>query len=87
MPDDLSLYRERARAHERTLDVSMRFLTVQQLAERWGVAETTVRAIPFDALPWTPAGRGAKRHHRRYDPADVLAYELARRDEARRASA
>lgn len=72
---DLDTIRARARQHERELDMATRFLRVKHLAERWDISESSVRAIPFADLPYAEHGRGAKHKHRRYDPADVLAYE------------
>ncbi len=66
--------RQRAAAHQLSLD-SKRFVTPQQLADRWGVSANTVRAIPRFLLPYQNKGTGLVREHRRYDPDDVLAYE------------
>lgn len=88
MPD-LAEIRARARQHQDELEKNARFLTIAALAARWGVGKTTVRAIPFADLPWRNLGRGLVRESRRYDPADVDAYEavLADREKRRRHSA
>lgn len=65
--------RERAAAHARHLD-AVTFTTVQDLAGRWGVAETTVLAVPRAQLPFLTFG---KSRMRRYDPRDVEAFEEA----------
>jgi hypothetical protein len=75
MSTDLGAVRERARAHQRELAARATFLTVQDLAARWGCADSTVRAVPFARLPYAVIGRGGRREHRRYDPALVEAYE------------
>lgn len=69
---------DKAMAHQRQIDARAKFFTVQQLAERWCCSASSVRNIPFDRLPYTAIGRGAKREHRRYDPADVERYEHRR---------
>lgn len=78
MTDDLKDLRAKAEAHQRRLDAEATFYTVGQLAALLGCAPGSVRAIPFARLPYTTIGRGAKRHHRRYDPRDVEAYRGAR---------
>lgn len=75
---DLTEIRARAAAHQRQLDAQTRFFKPAQLAARWGCAVSSVLGIPFDALPYTVIGEGARRLHRRYDPADVAQYEHAR---------
>lgn len=70
----LEILRQRSAAHQLSLDTK-KFLTPQQLADRWGVCPNTVRAIPRVLLPYQNNGTGLVREHRRYDPDDVLAYE------------
>ena len=88
MPD-LETIRAAAQQHEDELDRDRRFLTVAQLAARWGIGKTNVRAIPFADLPYRNLGRGLVRESRRYDPTDVDAYEslLLDRERKRRHSA
>jgi hypothetical protein len=76
----LSELRARAEAHQAHLDRNTKFFTVKDLAARWGCSANTVRAIGRDVLPYLHVGTGLVRESRRYDPADVLAYELAQRD-------
>lgn len=71
---DLSSIRARAVAHQQAID-EPRWLSVSQLAHRYGVSSTTVRAIPFDELPYKEFGRGLKLKRRRYHPKDVEVYE------------
>jgi hypothetical protein len=78
-PPDLATLRARREAHERYLDRNTRFLNLAQLAARWGCSKNTVRAIPITALPYLNMGTGLVREMRRYDPADVAAYEAKRR--------
>jgi hypothetical protein len=73
----VSTYADRAADHQRHLDRNAKFLTVAQLAARWGVSAALVRAIPATALPYLTVGLGLTREHRRYDPDTVLAYEGA----------
>ena len=77
MPSDLATIRARAAQHTHELDAATRFFTVQKLAARWDISESSVRAIPATELHFIELGRGAKHKRRRYDPADVLAYEAA----------
>lgn len=88
MPD-LAQIRARAQQHQDELDRDLCFLTIAALARRWGTSKTTVREIPFADLPWRNLGRGLVRERRRYDPADVDAYEslLLDRERKRRHSA
>jgi hypothetical protein len=74
----LETVRARAQAHQHEIDVRVRFLTVQQLADRWGCSDATVRAIPADRLPYVAIGTVHRRTHRRYDPQAVDAYEKGR---------
>lgn len=75
----LDLLRQKADAHQAYLDRNTRFFTVKQLAERWGVSTNTVRAISRTALPYVNVGTGLVRESRRYNPDDVMGYELAQR--------
>jgi hypothetical protein len=75
MAETIDALRAKARAHQQRLDAEARFLSVQDLAARWGVCDATVRAIPADRLPYTAVGGGTRRTHRRYNPADVARYE------------
>lgn len=84
--DDMTTIRARARAHQEDLDV-LRWLSTATVARRFGVSETTVRAIPADELPYKTFGQGLKFRRRRYRLADVEAYEAVDvRHEGRRAS-
>lgn len=69
--------------HERQLEAAT-FLTVHELAARWGISEDAVRAIPAKALPYLPFG---KSNRRRYDPRDVEAYEEAEKRRVQEADA
>jgi predicted RNA-binding protein with PUA domain len=40
---------------------------------------TAVLAIPREDLPYTVINAGKVKHHRRYDPRDIVAYETRRR--------
>jgi hypothetical protein len=71
---DLTTIRARARRHQEALD-EPKWLSTGDLAQRFGVSESTVRAIPADELPWKEFGRGLKHRRRRYRLADVEAYE------------
>lgn len=71
---DLAEIRARAAEHEEEIE-SLRWLRASQLADRWGISETTVREIPFDELPYREFGKGQKLKRRRYRPDDVAAYE------------
>lgn len=56
-----------------------RLLTLEQLRERWGVSEDTIREhIKHDGLPYVPLGRGGKRPVYRFRLAAVLAWEAKR---------
>lgn len=48
-------------------------LTVEQVAERWGVSRTTVEALPEEILPCEDLSPTAGRRLRRYSPAEVQA--------------
>lgn len=67
--------RAEAEKHARQLEAVL-WLTVRDLATRWGVSLVTVRAIPQEALPYLTLG-GSK--VRRYHPDDVARYEHAAR--------
>lgn len=73
MADDLSAIR--ARAHDAELDNGLRYLSVSQLARRWGISQTTVRCIPLADLPYIEFGQGLKLRRRRFPIAAVEAYE------------
>lgn len=68
---NLSDLRAAAREHAKQLE-AVRFLTVQDLAARYGVDDETVRGILRDRLPYLPFGKSGMR---RYDPRDVEVYE------------
>ena len=57
--------------HERQLE-ARGWPGVKQLAERWGISRALVRRIPRKNLPYLTFGDSDVR---RYDPADVDAYE------------
>jgi hypothetical protein len=76
---DLAVIRQRAREHQEEIDLAVRFISPKALAERWDVSVTAVMRIPPDELPFTVINAGKVKHHRRYDPADVVAYETRRR--------
>jgi hypothetical protein len=75
MTTDLATIRQRAREHQAEIDLAVRFLSPKTVAERWGVSVTAVLNIPPDELPFTVINAGKVKHHRRYNPADVLDYE------------
>jgi hypothetical protein len=79
---DLDALRAKAREHQQHLDRNTVYLDVQQLAKRWGVSPTTVRAIPALLLPYMHNGNGLQREHRRYHPDDVTTYEAKSRRKA-----
>lgn len=70
--------RAHARDHAKQLE-AVRYLTVQDLAARWGVDDDTVRAVPAKALPYLSFGRSRMR---RYDPRDVERFEQAEKESA-----
>lgn len=76
---DLATLRERAGEHQRRLDARRVYLSVPDLAARWGVSPHTVRDIPAEHLPYLAFGRGLTRQRRRYDPEDVARYEREHR--------
>lgn len=83
MASALQPIRERARAHQAELDLAVNSFTVQDLAARWKIAESTVRDIPRSDLPYMEFGRGRKLKRRRYHPEDVLAHEAREREKGR----
>lgn len=58
--------------HERQLQ-ARGWPGVPQLAARWHISRALVRAIPRDRLPYISFGQSDVR---RYDPADVDAFEV-----------
>ncbi len=82
MSTSLQPYRERARAHQADIELSVVYLTVNDLAKRWNLSASTVRDIPREQLAYKEFGRGAKLKRRRYHPDDVIAYENRDRGEA-----
>jgi hypothetical protein len=78
MTADLAVIRQRAREHQEEIDLAVRFLSPKALAERWDVSVTAVLSIPSDELPFTVINAGKVKHHRRYSPDAVLAYERLR---------
>lgn len=71
---DLMAIRAKARRHQEDLD-EPKWLSTADLAKRWGLGESTVRAIPATELPWKEFGRGVSRRRRRYRLENVEAYE------------
>lgn len=71
----LAQLRAQAQAHARQIE-AVTWLTVNDLAVRWGVCASTVRKIPRSALPYLALGTSRVR---RYDPRDVEAYEAAQK--------
>ena len=82
---DLTAIRAKARAHQQELD-EPRWLSIADLARRFGVSQSTVRAIPADELPYKEFGRGLKHRRRRYRVSDVEAYEASDVRHGRKAS-
>lgn len=74
MPSRSETIRSRALEHQQELE-SLQWFTPQRLAARWDIAETTVREIPIEELPYKEFGTGKHRKRRRYRPADVEAFE------------
>jgi hypothetical protein len=72
----LAELRAQAREHAAQLE-AVSFLTVQELAGRWGISEDSVRAIARAELPYLVFG---KTRIRRYDPRDVQRFESAQRE-------
>lgn len=76
MPD-LAEIRARRLRHEEEM-LSVHWFTVSLLAARWGIAESTVRDIPADQLPYKTFGAGEQLKRRRYHPDDVARFEASR---------
>lgn len=57
--------------HERQLQ-AQGWPGVPELAAKWGVSRATVRKIARERLPYLEFGGT---HIRRYDPADIVAFE------------
>jgi hypothetical protein len=74
MAQDMSVYRERAQAHQRVLDLKIKYLSPGHLAARWNRSRSSIMEIPYEQLPYMEYG-GPVLHRRRYHPDDVLAYE------------
>lgn len=70
----LAELRARAREHDDEIE-SRRWFTPAELAERWRVSETTVRAIPRAQLFYKEFGAGTKLKRRRYREDWVQTYE------------
>lgn len=70
----LAEIRARAKAHEEEID-SAKWYTVSDLAARWQLSETTVRAIPLSELRFKEFGSGAEKKRRRYKGEWVDMYE------------
>lgn len=79
MATSMQPIRDRARAHQADLELAVSYFTVQKLAERWNISESTVRDIARDRLPYKEFGKGRKLKRRRYHPDDVFAFEAADR--------
>lgn len=56
---------------------SLKWYTVAELAKRWRLAQTTVRAIPIDELKFKEFGSGKKLKRRRYRSDWLESYENA----------
>jgi hypothetical protein len=85
-PPDHATLRERREAHEASLG-DPQWFTPQQLAKRWQVSHTTVRAIPIAELRYKEFGQGEKLKRRRYKLAWIEAYEDAKSEEELRLEA
>lgn len=72
--NDLSGVRAAAAAHDEQIQAST-WLKTLDLMKRWGVSRDVVLAIPRDRLPYLEFG---KTNMRRFNPADVEAYEATR---------
>jgi hypothetical protein len=71
----LAEIRARAREHDEEI-ASLYWFTPAELAERWRLSETTIRAIPATELRYKEFGAGAgKKMRRRYREDWVTAYE------------
>lgn len=81
--DERELLELRARAIEELKNRIIRdsYLTVEEVARRWGVHRSTVESLPEEILPYEDlgglgrgrAGSEKRRQLRRYHPAEVLA--------------
>ncbi|TFF20782.1 DNA-binding protein [Jiella endophytica] len=61
-------------------DAHCDLLKPSEAARRLAICEDHLRELTNDGLiPYVNVGRGRKREHRRYDPADVEAYKEARK--------
>lgn len=67
----LDQLRASAREHAKQLD-AVSWVSVNDLAARWGVSPGTVRKIPRALLPYLTLGESQVR---RYDPRDIESYE------------
>jgi hypothetical protein len=76
LPPRLATIRERAAEHQEELE-SQRWWKPKQLADRWGIAVTTVYDIPASELPFKTFGKGKKFPRRRYSPAAVEKFEAS----------
>lgn len=75
----LAEMRAEAAKQSRQLEAVL-WLTVADLAARWGVSTGTVRKIPRTELPYLTLGAS---HVRRYNPDDVQGFEAkAKRGDA-----
>jgi hypothetical protein len=70
-PRTVAEIRAEAAQHARQIE-AVKFLTVQELADRWRVDDETVRKIDRTELPFLEFG---KSRMRRYDPREVERYE------------
>ena len=52
------------------------YLTVREVAERWGVSRSLVDGLPAEILPFVNLTPHAKRASRRYHPEEVRAAEV-----------
>lgn len=68
---DLSTLREQAKEHGIQIE-AVCWVSVVDLAVRWGVSKKIVRDIPRAELPYLTLGGSVTR---RYDPRDVERYE------------
>lgn len=81
MGERLQRIRERRQKHEEEM-LSVQWFTPAILAARWGIADSTVRNIPEQELPYKEFGTGELLHRRRYHPDDVAAFEARRKGSA-----
>lgn len=63
--------RAQAAQHAKQIE-AVQWLSVNDLAARWGISPGSVRKIARDALPYLLFGES---NQRRYDPRDVEQYE------------